>query len=337
MLGPALISAWALTHVPAHAEDAQALFDEGLQDMRAGRFKIGCALIKQSLEIDARAGTVFTLAECYSKAGKYASAVAFYDRYLQVFETMTAEQRESQKARAELSRTERTRLVGLVAWLTVSLPENAPPGVVVTMDGEPFQSTLFGVATAADPTPHVFTTRAPDGPLIEQRVELSPGERKAIVLSVRDANGELPPNVEGPSPYEVPPDQPGDGEPAATPKPSPWFWVAGGIGAAGLVTGTVTGVMLLGDRSTILSNCRADQRNPDGSIPCTPEGAKAASRAQNTLAPITTVALGVGAAGMIAAVAILLTDSAPKQTVTGATPALAVAPGLATVGVRGAF
>ena len=142
LVGPALVAAVGLTSsVNARAADAQALFDEGLSDMRAGRFKIGCAMIKESLEIDARAGTVFTLAECYSKAGKYASAVAFYDRYLAVFDTMPEDQKEQQAARAELSRTERTRLVALVAWLSVSLPENAPPGAVVTMDGEPCSRT----------------------------------------------------------------------------------------------------------------------------------------------------------------------------------------------------
>ena len=113
----------------AHAQDAQALFDDGLGNMKAGRYKIGCALIKRSLDVDARPGTVFTLAECYSRAGKFASAVSYYDRFLVEYETMPLEQKLQQQARAELSRTERTRLVAQVAWLTVMLPAPAPPGV----------------------------------------------------------------------------------------------------------------------------------------------------------------------------------------------------------------
>jgi hypothetical protein len=319
--------------VNARASDAQSLFDEGLSDMRAGRFKIGCALIKQSLEIDARAGTVFTLAECYSKAGKYASAVAFYDRYLAVFETMPEDQKEQQQARAELSRTERTRLVALVAWLSVSLPENAPQGAVVTMDGEPFSPALFGVATAADPGPHVFTTRAPDGPLIEQRVDLAPGERRAMVLSLRTSTGELT------TPIDPSMSQP---EPEPEPEPSgdthgkhltPWFWVAGGIGAAGIVTGTVTGIMLLNARSTIMKNCYPDRKTPTGEIPCDSSGADAAHTAQGTLAPVTTIALGVGVASLAAAVAIYLTSDSGGSA-HGAVPTVAVGPGVAAIGVQ---
>ncbi|HEX4476244.1 MAG TPA: hypothetical protein VH142_14260, partial [Polyangiaceae bacterium] len=75
--------------------------------MKAGRFKIGCALIKQSLDVDPRAGTMFTLAECFSRAGKYASAVELYDRYLALVDTLPADQKEQQQARADVSRTER--------------------------------------------------------------------------------------------------------------------------------------------------------------------------------------------------------------------------------------
>ena len=170
--------------------------------MKAGRYKLGCALIKRSMDVDARTGTLFTLAECYSRAGKYASAVSLYDRYLSVYENLPADQKEQQQARAELSRSERTRLVTQVAWLTVSLPTFAPPSVVVTLDGEDFASSLFGVATAVDPGPHVFTTRAPDGPLIEQRVDIAPGERKATVLEVRPSGAWTPPADAPPQPVE---------------------------------------------------------------------------------------------------------------------------------------
>ncbi|HEX7670810.1 MAG TPA: hypothetical protein VF395_14545, partial [Polyangiaceae bacterium] len=281
----------------ARAEDAQALFDEGLSDMRAGRFKIGCALIKQSLEIDARPGTLFTLAECYSKAGKYASAMEHYDRYLTVFDGMPADQQQSQEARADLSRSERTRLVALVAWLRVSVPDSAPPGIVATMDGEPFPAGLFGAATAVDPGPHVFTTRAPDGPLVEQRIDIAPGERRSLILALRTSNGAPPTSVDPGTPSSS-----GQGpEPDQQPKHGvgPWVWVAGGVGAAGLITGGITGAMLLGDRSTILKDCPNHVCKPNTS------GQAAVNRAQNTLAPMTTVALSVGAAGALTAIILL--------------------------------
>lgn len=332
LLGPALLIAVAAFSGESRADDAQALFDEGLSNMRAGRFKIGCALIKQSLDIDARPGTLFTLAECYSKAGKYASSVEHYDRYLTEFERMPPDQKQGQEARAELSRSERTRLVALVAWLTVSVPGGAPPSVVVTMDGEPFGATLFGVATAVDPGPHVFTTRAPDGPLIEQRVDIAPGERRALTLALR--TGSPGPALSGDNPDDPPPEP--DQGPHKTAL-SPWFWATGGVGAAGLVTGAITGALLLNARSTILANCHPDKKIGN-QIPCdSTKGTDAAKLAQGTLSPVTTVALSVGAAGIIAAVVIYATGDSGGSATRGALPTVSVGPGLATLGVQSSW
>jgi hypothetical protein len=316
-----------------HAQDdAQALFDEGLSDMKAGRLKLGCALIKRSLDVDARPGTMFTLAECYSRGGKSASAVEMYDRFLAVVDAMPADQKSQQEARAALSRSERTRLVALVAWLTVQLPDSAPPGVVVTRDGEQFNPGLFGIATAVDPGPHVFTARVPDGPLTEQRVDIAPGERKSLVLTVQTAEGTVPmPREFGPNPGQ---------EPAETSRAglTPWFWVAGGVGAAGLITGAVTGAMLLDARTTIKKDCPDGDRDAQGRIVCqTPAGKRAVDRAQNVLAPATTIALGVGAAGAIVAVVLLVTSNAGsgsggQATQARALPMLDVSPGGATLG-----
>jgi hypothetical protein len=248
---------------------------------------------------------------------------------------MPAEQQSQQQARAEISSTERTRLVTLVSWLTVTLPRTAPEGLVVTRDGEPFGGALFGVALAVDPGPHVFTTRAPGGPLIEQRVDISAGERKAVTLDVRTSDGEAVPDVPPPE-EEVPGDVPP--ETAKAPGRSPWVYVAGGIGAAGLVTGTVTGIILLGKRKTIFAECDPVPDEP-GKHECSDEGLRAVNQAQNTLAPVTTIAFGVGAAGAIATVVLLIAGpSSPRTNSTfRAAPSLDVRAGGATLGFSGHF
>ncbi len=332
LLGPALIAAVAAFSGHARAQDAQALFDEGLGNMKAGRFKLGCALIRRSLDVDARPGTVFTLAECYSRAGKFASAVSYYDHFLAAFDAMPAEQQEQQRARAEVSRSERTRLVALVAWLTVILPPLGAPGIVVTLDGEEFPPSLFGVATAVDPGPHIFTTRAPDGPLVEQRVDMAPGERKTVVLEVPGT-----PPLDGATAAPASP-----GQPADRTRPhgiSPWVFVTGGIGVAGLITGSISGGLLLADRSTIQEECPISGKRADGTIPCRSDRGYAASqRAQGTLGPLTTVALSVGAAGAIAAVLIFLVDGTGSSRAQSRTiPVVAIGPNEGAVGVRTLF
>jgi len=321
----------AVAPVKVHAQDAQGLFDEGLSDMRAGRFKIGCALIKKSLDVDPRPGTEFTLAECFSKAGKFASAVELYDRYIAAFDSMPADQRSDpdQKARADISRSERTRLVSLVSWVTVTLPSSAPPGVLVTKDGEPFARGLFGVATAVDPGPHVFTTRAPEGPLIEQRVDVAAGERKAVTLQVA---GVAPPPDDTPPDDTAPPDGLPHDEAEHHNSLLPWVYVSGGIGAAGLITGAVSGGILLSKRATIVSDC-------PGHVCKTQKGKDAADLAQNTLAPLTTVALSVGAAGAATAVILLVIGNHEEPTERGTSmhPSFEIGRQGATLGLSGAF
>lgn len=336
LLCAALGAAAAVAPTLAHAQDAQALFDEGLSDMKAGRYKIGCALIKKSLDIDPRAGTEFTLAECFSKAGKFASAVELYDRFLAAYETMPADQKtdSDQQARAEISRSERTRLVSLVSWLTVKLPASAPEGLMVTKDGEPFARELFGVATAVDPGPHVFTTRTPEGPLIEQRVDIAAGERRIVALQVPG----IAPTAEDTT---APPDS--EPQPDKADKHNglmPWVYLSGGIGAAGLITGAISGGMLLAKRKTIFTECPT--KRPDGAHVCTDKGLAAVDAAQNTLAPITTVALSIGVAGAATAVVLLLvgsrSESSPSsESVKRTLPLIDIGTGHATVGVVGSF
>jgi hypothetical protein len=328
LLGPVLTVAVVVSSGLAHAQDqdAQALFDEGLANMKAGRFKLGCALIKRSLDVDARPGTAFTLAECYSRAGKFASAVSFYDHFLATFEAMPKEQQEQQQARADISRAERTRLIAQVAWLTVILPPLVAPGAVVTLDGEDFPSSLFGIATAIDPGPHVFTTAVPGGPLIEQRVEIAAGERKSMTLEVRNPAAQQP---------TLPPEQrPPDAGKGRHSNLTPWMWTSFGVGAAGLITGTVSGILLLQDRAKIKEHCHPEQA-VNGVIPCDEGsgGYEASQRAQNTLAPLTTVALSVGAAGVVAGVLLLVFDSnGSNQAGSRTIPLVALEPRGGTVG-----
>ena len=74
----ALTLAWAPSALAQDSVTSDALFQKGIDDLAAGRYDIACPAIAESLRLDPRPGTLFTLAECYSKAGKVASAVVRY-------------------------------------------------------------------------------------------------------------------------------------------------------------------------------------------------------------------------------------------------------------------
>jgi hypothetical protein len=225
-----------------------------------------------------------------------------------------------------------------VPWVTVVLPAGAPDGVVITMDDRPFAKQLVGKATAIDPGRHYFTVWAPGRERIQEDIDIGPGQRITVDLDVPPlSDSQSTEDPEGFIQDEPEPDRP------APRSLTPWFYVAGGIGVAGLATGAVAGVMLLDKRQEIFKEC-------DGTR-CSPEGKEAADLAQNTLAPITTVALGVGVTGVIVAVVLLLADggeTAPTTARSGSpraarrpqmnlTPIIAIGSGRPHLGVQGSF
>src|SRR5262249_36486524 len=134
-----------------------------------------------------------------------------------------------------------------VPELTVTLQPSAPRGTAVTRDGAPASETALGVPMPLDPGEHVFTTQAPGGPATERRVTVGKGEKKAILLDVKPAPAVVP----APAPVETlapPADQGPGGRRIAT-------FVVGGLGAAGVVLGAITGGMALGKKSTVDANC----------------------------------------------------------------------------------
>src|ERR1700733_1971568 len=68
---------------------AEALFNRGLADMTAGKYDTGCPAIGESYRLDPRPGTLFTVAECESKWGHYATASARYDDYLSLYSRLS--------------------------------------------------------------------------------------------------------------------------------------------------------------------------------------------------------------------------------------------------------
>ena len=102
----AFLAAIAVVPQIASAEDlaaADALFKKGLVDMEAGRYDAACPAIGESMRLDPRPGTLFTLAECEGKAGKIATAVARYEDYLQLFARLTPQQQKKQLGREQIA------------------------------------------------------------------------------------------------------------------------------------------------------------------------------------------------------------------------------------------
>jgi hypothetical protein len=273
-----------------------ALFDQGLKDMLAGRYDKGCPELAESQRLDPEPGTLFTLAECERKQGKIATAAAHYDDYLRLFDHMTPDQQKDQRGRDQVSKQERAAITPFIPKLTLRLPPNAPPSTVVKLSGKQLDSPSLGVPLPVDPGSYTVTTQVPGGPVHEQSLVINKGENKDVTLEV-----DVPHPAQR-APANSAPASPKTEPVASSSSQRTWAYVAGGVGVAGVVTGSVAGVLAFGKKSTVDKDCKG--------LTCTPEGKQAVDSGR-TDALISTIGFSVGAAGLIAGAVLLLT--APRH------------------------
>jgi hypothetical protein len=305
-----LLGALALA-APAAAQDvvaAEALYNRGFAEMQAGRFETGCPALGESYRLDPRPGTLFTLAECEAKRGRIATAVTRYGDYLSLFSRLPSDQQAKQKGREKIAASKKAELAPQVPELTLSLPPDAPSGTVVKRDEAVLAEAALGVGLPIDPGEHVVTTQAPGGPLTELRVTLQKGEKKQITLQVKGALKETPsamPPATSPPPVVPPPGtEPPPPDTGSSGRRTGAF-IAGGVGVAGLILGGVMGALALGEKG------KADEHCP--MLVCDAEGIRAVDSGR-TFALVSTIGVGVGVAGVGAAVVLFLTAPSQKRT-----------------------
>jgi hypothetical protein len=275
---------------------AEALFDRGVEEMKAGRYEKGCPALAESYRIDPRPGALFTLAECENKRGKIATAVARYEEYLRLVATLAPAQIERQRERIDIANKQKASLQSEVPRLTITLAEGAPANTVVTRDGSVVGAAVLGVAIPVDPGEHVLTTEAPGGKRREKRITIERKEHREIELHVDAPIGSEAAEPKASKPTAVSKED--ASKPAGLGGQRIAALAVGGAGVASLLVGTITGIVTLTTKSTVTANC-------DGPA-CNQEGFDAAQRAK-ALGNASTATFVIGGALVTAGVVLYLT------------------------------
>jgi hypothetical protein len=333
--GACLVAAITLLVGSASAQEdaaAEALFNKGLSEMEAGRYTTACPTLKESQRLDPRMGTLFTLAECEAKGGMIASAVSHYDEYLRLFARLAPAQKATQAGREKVSSAQKAALSPHVPHVTLML-RDAPAGTTVKWDDMVFNLPALGVPLPVNPGEHVVTTQVPGSAAVVTRVTIDKGERKQVELKLGPR--EQPRESAAPSNVAQAPAAPAaarNAEEADTgtsgSSRTTWMYGAAGVGAVGIVAGSITGVMVLGKKNTIEDNCTGTR--------CNAEGKDAADGAQS-LGLVSTIGFGVGIAGLATAAVLLLTDSKSTPAARSWTPLIADRNGGVVVGLARAW
>lgn len=307
--------AWAPQALAQDAVTSDALFQRGVDDMMLGRYETACPAIAESLRLDPRPGTLFTLAECYAKGGKLASAVVRYDEYLTTFSRMTPEQQSKQLGREKTALEQRDLLKPDVPLLTVKLEAGAPADTRVLRDDTLLNGPSLGVALPVDPGDHTVSAQTPNGPLTTQTLTIRKGERKEISLKVEVTTTTTMSTTSKTGGSAAPPAR----APSASSRGETQRIVGlalGGVGAAGLLTGAIAGGVTLARKSSVEESCDL------GAQTCsTSEGLDELSSAR-TSGLVSTVGFAAGGALLATGLIVFLTSPSSRTAETSRDTAL---------------
>ena len=293
---------------PAERNKAQTLFKKGRDFFVVQKYEQALEEFEASLEIVASPNTRLYVARCLREMGKLKDAHAEFGR-VEADANRLAERDARYGPTAQTAAEERAELGGKLAFITFKVNHPAD-NTTVKVDGQVVPPSTWQEPMVLVPGTIEVTLETPPAPPSRQTLTIAAGETKTLEL---DLAPESPP----PAPPEVAPAPPPD----APARLRPLAYVAGGIGAAGVVTFVFAGAMANSSYAALKNACN------DG--PCPPWKADdvSAGRTQQTIA---NVGLVLGIVG-IAAGTTLFVLSEPKGT--ASQTSLVVGP--TWLGVRG--
>jgi serine/threonine-protein kinase len=337
----------ALLAPAAYAQDAssqaaaQALFEQARKLMADGNFAEACPKLAESQRLDPGAGTLLNLGQCYEKSGRTASAwVTFKD----------AAAAADLRHRADWSARARERAQALeptLSRLVIDVPSTGrTPGLQVWRDGVEVGAAVWGTQIPIDPGEHTIEALAPGKKRWRTKVTVQPKADNARVAipPLEEDEGVGAPSTPAPTPASAPlAPAPAAQTPAApgadtSPRESDGSsrrgigLVVGAVGLAGLVTGSIFGVVALSKDSASKTDC------PSSPCPNTPQGAQGLQEndSAKSAAGISTIALIAGGA-LVATGAVLYLTAPKAQSSASLRVTPLIGPSVAGVGIGGSL
>jgi len=264
------------------AAAAEALFQKGREAMTAEDYDAACQFFLESISLDQAVGTVMNLAVCEEKRGHLTSS---WERWHQAIRLL-----DKADDRVLFAEDQLNWIAARLAYLTIHLTGTSPKDVSIRRDGVVLGRASLDQELPADPGTHVITVESERFESRQFSITLASGEKAELTVSPGKARPQLETKASAGSIQAR--------RIAA--------FAALGLGAAGIATAIVTGVLLPAQDQKVEDNC-------PGRV-CNDVGAQAISDAQVLLALNTAgwITAGVGvAAGSV----LLLTLPKDKKKV----------------------
>lgn len=260
---PALVLALGLLHapavwgVPSDADRATArqLGYQGVEAYQAGDYATAEAKLRRAFDVVKVPTLGLWLARALTKNLRWVEAAEVYREVarLEVTEGKIEAQHEAQRA----AESELSELEGKIPAVVIVVEGATSTQVVVEIDGVQVPHAVLGEARPVNPGSHRVVGKLGDQ-VLERTVELASGQKRdlKLVFQAERAKPTAKPEVAA-LPRETQTPASGDTQRLVG-------WAALGVGAAGLVTGGVTGIVVLGKKSDLEDNeyCRGTACEP---------------------------------------------------------------------------
>lgn len=178
---------------PANLKEAEAVFEQGVTLLNAGRYEEACPKFEAARALVKGVGVTLYLGECYAQTGRLATA---WQQFTEAEEMATA----AKDRRAAVAHARAERLWPSLSKLTIEVSSGlALAGLVITDDEVEVAQSSWNVARPVDPGLHRLRATAPGRERWEAAVEV-PRDPQTVLVAV--------PPLDVLSPESLPPSSP---------------------------------------------------------------------------------------------------------------------------------
>lgn len=304
----------------AHA-DAAKQFEEG-RKLREKDPEKALAAFKQSIALEPSIGAYFNVASIHEQLGHFREAADAYRKSGDLA-------RERGDAREKDAATALGTLLDTHSFIVLKVEDNvaSAPGLKISLDGEIVPKEQYGGEVFRSPSTHEVVITATG----RKDLKLTAGNRQTIYAQLGESLGSSSP----PPPPPPPPETTSGGG---------WGWqkwTGAGLGAAGLVTAGIGGLMALSWSNTQseinddFEMCKRTHVNNDGKMSCPRSAANALNlegRADDNkaLSVRAWVLTGVGGALLVTGIYLFVTAPSGASSGTPTTGGVRVIPQVGT-------
>jgi hypothetical protein len=331
------------TSAPTDEQKASArlLGTDGVRFAMAGDCRNAVDKLARAEAIMHAPTTALPLAKCQIQLGKIIAGTEILNRLLnEVLPTNAPEPWVEAQRQVQPLLDAATPKIGKLR-IHVERPATGTGDLQVTVDGEPVPSVILDNDRATDPGPHHVAASAPGFTAAAADISLAEGQSQTVVLRLEPLPGGSAPASAFPAAMGAPPvaEVPSSGAPAAPDVPAQSSpnrvpaYVVLGLGGAGIVVGTVFGILALGNKSSLDSDC------PRGKDACPVDKQPEIDSLDSSLktnALLSTLGLAVGVVGVGIGTYLFVSarsDGGPKSAHLEVRPWI----GPGSAGLRGSF